>query len=161
MATNQDIISAVKDVVAGVSNIGTTHAYERWNANWSDYLDQFKATISGTVQVRGWVVTLDGGNPVLGEPYSFGNTLRTYNVQIFGILGLKDSSNTEQTFLNLAEAVMDALDAKKNLSVSGVVDYSVGPCTMRSYQIRQFGSVLCHYCEIILPVQVEKAITYS
>lgn len=161
MATNQDIIAAVKARLDTVANIGTTHAYERWQNNWSDYLNQFKTTIGGVVQIRGWVVTLDAAQPISGEPYSMGNTRRTYRVHIFGVLGLDDSANTEQTFLNLVETVMNDLDGRKNLGVSGAIDYSVGPSSMTRYEIRSFGNVLCHYGEIVLTVEVERAVTYA
>ena len=164
MATNQDVVAALKTVVDGVSNIGQVHAYQRFNADWSTYLNSFKATISGTPQIRGWIVTLEENNPIVGglePPARFGSVARRYNALVIGVQGLKDSSNSEDDFLNLGEAVMDALDAKKNLSVTGVVDYAVGPTTMRVFQIRQFGSVTCHYCEIVCPVDVQKAVTQS
>ena len=163
MSTYSDIITAVKARVDTVTNIGSTHAYQRYNANWAEHLDQFKATIGGTVQLRGWVVTMEQSTPIQGrvEQSRYGAIRRTYNVLIVGLLGLSDSAATETTFLNLVEAVMDALDSRKDLSLTEVEDYGVGPASLRTYDIRQFGSVLCHYCEIVLAVQTEKAVTYA
>lgn len=163
MSTYSDIITAVKARVDTVTNIGSTHGYQRYNADWSAYLSQFRTTIGGVDQIRAWVVTMEDNNPIVGmmENSRYGAINRQYNVLIFGFLGLDDSANTEQTFLNLVEAVMDAVDGRIDLGVTGVTDYSVGPAALRTYQIRQLGSVLSHYCEISLPVIVEKSVSYA
>ena len=163
MSVYSDVISAVKARVDTVTNVGATNAYQRYNANWSDYLDQFKATIGGVVQIRGWIITMDGGQPIVGmvERSRYGAIRRTYNVLVIGIMGLSDSANTETTFLNLMEAVMDAMDGRTDLGLTAVEDYGVGPASLKVYDIRQFGSVLCHYCEIALAVETEKAVSYA
>ena len=163
MSVYSDLITAVKVRVDTVSNVGTTHAYQRYNANWSDHLDQFKATIGGVVQIRGWIVTMDGGQPIVGmmTDSRFGAIRRTYNLVVIGILGLSDSTNTETTFLNLMEEVMNALDGRDDLGVTGAEMYGSGPASLKLYDIRQFGSVLCHYCEISLPVETERAVAYA
>lgn len=164
MATNQDIVSGVATAVGTVTNIGNVHAYQRFNVDWANYLAQFAATISGTKQIRGWIVSLADANPIVGvedAPARFGSLARIYNVRITGIQDLKDSSNTEQTLLNLCETVMDTLDAKTDLSIAAVIDYGVGPCSLTSYEIRQFGSTLCHVGEILCPVLVQKDVIYA
>lgn len=163
MSVYSDIVAAINTRVGTVTNIGSTHAYQRYVADWQNYLNLFRVTISGVEQIRAWVTTMDNPNPVVGgvSEARFGSINRQYNVLIFGFLGLDDSANTEQTFLNLVEAVMDAVDGRIDLSVAGVTDYSVGPASLRTYEIRQFGSVLCHYCEISVPVMTEKALTYA
>lgn len=163
MSVYSDIVAALQVRVQAATDEGTVHAYERWNANWSDYLDQFKSTIGGVDQIRGWVVTMDEQNPIVGGMGSarYGAITRVYNALVFGVMGLKDSSNTETTFLNLVESVLDVLDGRTDLGLAAVVDYSVGPATVRLYQHRMFGSVLCHYCEIAVPVEVTKELTYA
>jgi len=162
MSTYSDLVAAVEAKLDGVSNIGATHAYARWANDWSAYLGQFKQTIGGTVQIRGWVVTLDDTDPIASEPGGFSQTRRTYNLLIYGVLGVDDSANTEATFLDLCEAVLDALEGEIDFSIAGVIDYSVSPPRMRRYdKARAFGSVLCHYCEIGLSVQVTKSLSYA
>ncbi len=161
MSNYSDIIAAVKARLETVTNVGVVHNHNRWNADWSTYLNQFKQTIGGTVQIRGWMVTKEESNPIVGDTYSMGNVRRTYNLLIYGVMGLDDSANTEQTFLNLVEAVMDTLDNRIDLGLAAVVDYGVGPSTLRNYSIRQFGSVLCNYAEIHLSVEVEKAVSFA
>ena len=163
MSAYSDIITAVKARVDTVTNVGTSHAYQRYNANWSDHLDQFKATIGGVVQIRGWIVTMEAAMPIQGtvERSRYGAIRRTYNVLVVGLLGLSDSATTEATFLNLMEAVMDALDGRTDLGLTAVEDYGVGPANLKVYDIRQFGSVICHYCEIALAVETEKAVSYA
>lgn len=161
MATNQDIIAAVKTRLDTIANIGATHAYRRWGNSWSQYLDQFQTTIGGTTQIRGWVVTLSDASPISSEDHAMHKALRTYNVLVYGFLGLDDSANTEQTFLNLVEAIMDDLDARRDFGVGAVVDFSVGYCQFQRYDIRAVGSTLCHYGEILVPVWGVTEITHA
>lgn len=131
---------------------------ERWAADWTTYLDTFKATISGTDQIRAWWVTLEA---IQAVPMSFGNTSRTYVFVARGVLGLDDSESTEGTFLDLCEAVMNAVDGRTTLGVTGVIPFSVGPSQLRQIEHRMFGSVLCHYCEIEIRAEVEVAVAYA
>lgn len=131
---------------------------ERWAADWSTYLDTFKATIGGTDQVRAWWVTLEA---IQAAPMSFGNTSRTYVFVARGVLGLDDSESTEGTFLDLCESVMNAVDGRTDLGSSAVIDYSVGPSQLRQIEHRVFGGVLCHYGEIEIRAEVEVAVTYA
>jgi hypothetical protein len=166
MALRDDILSAVASAIStGVANVGQVHSRQRWAARWEDYLDQFASTISGTKQIRGWVVTLAESSPIAGSPdmegASFGAIVRTYNVKIVGMQALDDSANTESALVTLGESIMDVLDAKKDLGLASVIDYGVGPCTMAAHDHRMFGDVLCNYVEITCSVVCRVAVTYA
>ena len=152
MTTYSDLNAAIVAQLGGVTNIGAVHAYSRYIADWPTFLDQFKETVGGVEQIRGWFVTL--ANPAItNEPSAFRQRTRTYRFLITGILGVKDASATESTFIGLVEAVLDALDDETTLGVSGVVVGGFSP-ECRIVELRQFGSVLCHVAEIGLDVPV-------
>lgn len=159
MSTNQDLIDAVVNRLGLIPNIGQVHGRQRFNADWPTYLRHFSTTINGAKQLRGWMVTMADANPIEGstDEAAFAETVRTYRLLVIGVMDLADEADTEGEFLDLAEAVMDDLDGRSTLDVAGVDVYGVGPCSMRVFQARQFGSVLCHYTEIVAPVQVRKS----
>ena len=159
MSQFSDIAGALSTIVTAVTNVGQVHARRRWDADWSRFLNQFKATISGKVQVRAWMVTREGW---AGEPGdSFGEVQRQHRMLLVGALGVEDASDTETTFQGLIESICDAIDARKDLGLSAVVDYSVGPCSVRTIGVEPVGSVLCHVCEIEIPVTTVQTVAYA
>ena len=159
MSQFSDVATALGTIVGAVTNVGQVHQRRRWNADWSKFLNQFKATISGKVQIRTWMITREGWQAEPGD--AFGEVKRTHQFLIVGALGLEDASDTETTFQALVEAVCDAVDARTDLGLAYVTDYSVGPCTVRTISAEQLGSVLCHVCEILVEVQTEQAVSYT
>ena len=163
MSLNQDIVSAVKARLDGIPSMGTIHARNRYDSNWSTFLDDFASTLFGVKQVRGWVVTLDGTQPIVPSPEPpdrMGAITRVYSVLIVGLEGLTVATNSEQTLLDLAETVMDDLDGRADLGLTAVLDYGQRSL-MRTHDVRMFGSVLCNYVEIVYPVVATKAVSYA
>lgn len=161
MSTYSDIQDALLARLNTVANIGATHAYQRYNADWTNYLSQLTDPASTGKQVRSWMVTMDSRQPISSRPNQFSGNRRTYQPLIVGVMALKDADNTERTFWNLVESVLNALDGRLTLGVAGVPVYGNGPAEVRLYEIRQFGSVLCHYVEITHPVEVDVSVTYA
>lgn len=160
MSTYSDLIEAIKARVDTVPDVGITHAYQRFSYHMPDYLDHFMVSIDGVDQIRGWVVTMAATDPIATEIVAQGALLqRTYNCEIYGVLGLSDESESEVTFFDLAEAILNAIEGRVDLGVTGV--YNVDAVSLRAYQIRPFGNVLCHYCEIIVPVHVDVEVSYA
>lgn len=159
MSQFSDIAAAMGVIVAGVTNAGQVHQRRRWDADWSRFLNQFKATIGGKVQIRTWMVTREGWQAESGD--AFGEVKRTQRFLIVGALGMEDASDTETTFQALIESVCDAIDARKDLGLSYVTDYSVGPCSVRTIAAEALGSVLCHVCEIEVPIETVQTVSYA
>jgi hypothetical protein len=132
-----------------VANVGQTHNRERYTSNWSDFLAMMTATIGGQKQVRGWWVSRDG---FTDEPSDFGNINRVHQFVVRGVQSLNDGDNTETTFQNLVEEVAAAVANDDALAVAAVGEWDVGPARV-TMDTRMFGSVLCHYAEIQVPVQ--------
>lgn len=49
---------------------------------------------------------------------------------------------------------MAAFDTQTAFSIPGVIVRAIGPCSLRSFRVEQFGSVLCHCVEIEVNVDV-------
>jgi len=139
--------AAVKAAVNGVTNIGQVYDRQPWAAEMSAYLDLFKTRISSTDQIRGWSITHEGAD---ASQLAIKKLVRrVYTYRIRGYLGLDDSAETEKTFAALVESVMNALDDDTTLHASGAhVAYS----NLESFGHIVFGSVLCHYVEIVQQV---------
>lgn len=150
MSSEPTIRASIKSAMQGVSNIGLVYDYLRFAAEWDTFLDLFKTTISGTPQIRGWMITCNGFNPGQARE-TYGNSgflNRDYQYKIFGYMGLDDSAATEKTFFALAEAVIDALDTH----LTGGLDNMP---TLSTFEPRTFGGLVCHFAEITLIVNQE------
>lgn len=153
------ITTYVKTQLETVADIGAVHAYERLAANWDEFLSRYRTTVGGTAQVRGWFITREAVRPLGTAP--FGSVHRQHVIVVRGVLGVDDSANTETIFQELIDLVLDKLDAIKDAGAASVIDYSFGDSEARIIEPRVYGGVLCHYCEISLPVERVKALTYA
>lgn len=109
----------------------------------------------GTRVVRGWTLTRESAVAVSdteeGEiDYTFH---RQYTLVLRGYYLLDNSQHSELTFQDDIEAVLDALDAAPTLGSN--CDDS-GPPTVRRVDHRFYGNILCHACEIVLPVTMRR-----
>ncbi len=160
MSTYSDLRDALVARINTVANIGLVHNRERYSSNWTDYLAQFASTISSQKQVRGWWVTWDGIPAAWEDGSAFGRIAEQYVFTVRGVQGMDDSANTEGTFGDLIEAVKAAIRNQASLSVAGVESYSI-IVTVPTLELRQFGSVLCHYAELRVVLTVIQAISYA
>ena len=150
MTTLTGLTSALVSQVDAVSGVDNVFGYTRFVADWTNYLNLFKRSSSG--DINGWWVTL--ANPSITTAADvFGANEWTYHFLITGIMGVKDSANTEATILGQAEAILATLHNETTLGVSGVTVGDLFP-QLRIVEHRSFGSVLAHYCEITLDVKV-------
>jgi hypothetical protein len=144
--------ASIISVLEGVTDVGEVHGRERFTADPAKFLDLFKTLIGSTTQIRAWLILRERADPI--EDTAFGEVRRRHLFVLQGLLGFQDSTDTYGTLQTLVDTVMAAFDAQTTLSASGVIVRSVGPCTLRAFENVQFGSTLCHRCEIELPVDV-------
>lgn len=150
MSTMTDLNAAIRTQIDAVSGVENVYGYARFVADWSPYLGLFKST---TGDIRGWMVTL--ANPAITTvPDTFGTREWTYHFLISGALQIKDSINTEETFLTQAESILTALCDETTFGVAGVQVRGFDPQLRRVWH-DQLGSVHCHLCEITLDVPVQ------
>ena len=147
--------AAIKTIVDGVGNEGLVYDYERWQSTWQAYLTLFKTTIDSTDQIRAWTISCASFTQERIEFRTEGKAgiLRTYQYIIRGYLGLDDSAATEKTAIALAEDVVEALDDADTIRPPTAGFYDAQPAQLRTFELRMFGDVLCHYIEIGIIIQ--------
>ena len=148
---------AFRDAIAGViqaeaPNSGNVHHYERNLFDWNKYLAEFVSTIQGKRQTRGWWVTrerrIHDNDSARDSGAAFGQYNAEHQFVVRGILGVQDAADTDAVFGDLCD---DVIEAMESMAITGA--WNIGPCVLRVQEPRQFGSVLCHYAEILVPVQ--------
>ena len=151
------IRTAVYNAVNGVTDAGKVYDRERFSASWDTFLSQFKTTISGTDQIRGWTVSFAGyASPpeklFAGPPGAQSFVIaRPYVFKVMGYMGLNDADATEKTFATLAEAVVAALDADSTLHDDSTY-LETSPASIDLFGTLLLGSVLCNHAEITIIV---------
>jgi hypothetical protein len=145
-----DILADVKSNLDAVTDIGQTHDYSRWTADWNAFINLFKALIAGKSQIRGWEITR-----VAAPEKHQGAYLRFHKFEINGYMGLNDADATDKTFQALIDNVCERLRTAKDGSAwfygdGGVSDDA--PAQALVIDERTFGGVLCHHATISLTV---------
>ena len=120
-------------VVNGVSNVGQVHDYERWANDWTTFLDRFKTTSSGSSVIRGWTIGCAG--------WTQDHSMRTYMYKVRGYFGMDDSAASEKTAIAVVDAVCQALNTADDFDDNELAE-------LTTFELRMFGSVLCHCAEI-------------
>jgi hypothetical protein len=136
--------SKIKALIESVPDTGIVHQYERWTADWGKFITLFKAT-SG--EILGWEISRSAA------PGIYLNTVEeqiNHRYLIRGYMGLQDATETELSFNEKIEAIRDAF--RSDMTLGGMNELPVG-FDCRLIEPRSFGSVLCHYAEIIIEVQ--------
>ncbi len=156
--TQATIRTAIYNVVNATTNAGQVYDYARFSASWDDFLDQFKTTIGGTPQIRGWQVSYAGfAEPPIKQyvgPATAGKnslTARAHMFKVFGYMSLDDSASSEKTFAALAETVVNDLDDDATLHDDSTY-LECSPASIDFYGTIVLGSVLCNYAEISITV---------
>jgi len=141
------IRAQIYSILGGVTNIGKVYDYERWADDWEAFINLFKTMISSKAQIRGWEIRRRAAPSVYD---SNAEEVITHQYILKGYLAVEDASSTEKTFNNLIEAIRTAF--RFNFTLSGLCEMA-GPISAEIIEERMFGSVLCHYCELSLPVK--------
>lgn len=158
MSTYTDLRDGTVGRVQLVADVGLVYARPRFAGDWSTYLNMFKTEIQGISQIRAWTISRDELNV---EPDRYSADMETYQFVVRGFMSFDDERDTDGLFNDLIDEVVHSLNGRKDLDSSAVVDYAVGPASLRVNELRAFGSVLCHYCEIPYPIEVQRVVTYA
>lgn len=156
-----DIRSRIVTIIEGAADdVGIVHNRDRWANNWTDLLKLFEHEMSdGTGnRVLGWMISRRTVEPDQegADGSRFGAVHRLYTFQIRGVMGFNDEDDTEGKFNALVDAVIDALDNNINMTgaAAETVPQGAGFTSVGTIELRLFGSVVCHYVEIIFPCVV-------
>ena len=152
----KNILQTIRDKVTEVDQVGSVHLYERWAPNFEEYLNYFKCKVDVDGKerdvIRGWIVTRTAMAQEWRGVGPGGARTKAHVVVIKGFYSMRDMKRTEAEFQELIEDVIDALSASKTLAGNWIE-----PPQVRAIQIREFGGVLCHYCEIEVVVKEQKS----
>lgn len=142
------LISAqIKVILLTVSGVGTlVYEYERWAANWKDYLDLFK---TGS-KIKGWTITRTK-TPETSKTPSTNTRIHTFIIR--GYYSLDDSEATEVTFQDLVESIATAFRTEPTINGTA---FDSSPLQVDSVAGIMFGDVLCHFCQLRLDVEEEE-----
>lgn len=132
------------ETLSAVPNVGKVHDYERWAVDWGKFIEFFKHTAAGRIQ--GWEICRTG---MPSEKISNIEESRTHHFVVKGYMAVNDAQATEKTFNGIIEAICD--EFKGNHTLDGTC-LDAGPVSAEVIDTRSFGSVLCHYAELKIPV---------
>lgn len=148
------IRAQIKSILSGVTGISNVYDYQRWTDKWDIFRDLFKDMND---KIHGWDISRRSTFEVLISPSEY---QRVYEYLLRGFYGLKDEDATEITFQALIEAICDEFRSNYNLNATcETTSPDMGPMAGRSgiqvnlVEVRKFGPVLGHYCELGLGAQ--------
>ncbi len=145
----------IKTILSGVSGVGVVHDYDRLAMDYSKMLALFQ---DANGRINGWTITRDETPErwITNVDYE-----RVFEMVIRGHMGLQDGEATEIIFQDIVESVCAAFRGNDTLNGScETINPEFGKLAGRSgiqvvtIEPRQFGSVLCHYCELRLAAQI-------
>jgi hypothetical protein len=137
------IRTKIEEMLEEISDIGKVHDYDRWAKDWSAFINLFK---DGKA-IKGWEITRRAAP---AQYDSNAEEMTTHHYLIRGYRSLDDSAGSEKIF----NAAIEEIRAKFrfDFTLGGICEHA-GPVGVETVEVRTFGSVLCHYCELVLPVE--------
>jgi len=138
-----EIRAAIKSVLESVPEVGAVYDYLRWTSDPST----FEALFAARGQVKFWTISRSSVEDA--QRYTE-QVDEVHTVVLRGYLSLDDAAASEKAFQDLVDSVRAAL--RENYTLSGTA-WNSGPEIHTTIEHRQFGEVLCHYCEITFAVR--------
>lgn len=146
MPTLAEIRDAIHAKLANITNVGQVHKYERYTKRIADFVTLYQ---DASGEIRGWNIRRTAKavtTPGLGR-YVITNTWR-----ISGYVAIADEAQSELSFDDLIESIMEAF--KTDESLGGVVD-TIVIGDIAGMQLEESGPVkiseiLCHSCRLSL-----------
>lgn len=150
-----NILLKLQDLVEPAVGGAKVHLYQRHVGDWKAMLESFKlTTVTGpvdapvtTISFHGWTISREA----VSETWLTNAELVTdHTFKIRGVMGVKDSAATEQTFNAIIEAVRVLFRA--SFSLDGTCEFHE-PLQFPVINYRTFAGVLCHYAEGTISVR--------
>lgn len=143
----ETFLSSIKATMGEISNIGKVHDYQRLFLDLPAMFAQFKTTVGGVEQIRGWCITREATKAKTQQAKK--GIMRSYEFVIRGYMAIDDSTATEKEFQVLVENILDTFDATPDLFGTA---WDLAPAELEILETHRFGSVLCHFARIRLRV---------
>ena len=126
------------------ATLGMVHKYERWSNDWNKFLALFKDPVTG--RIFGWEIRRAS---MPAEKLSNMEQQNTHIYQIKGYLAVQDSEQTELMFNLKIEELRGLFKGNHTLDDTCL---DAGAISVDVIDERMFGTVLCHYAELRMPV---------
>ena len=140
------ILDRIQDLIEPVVGGATVHLYQRHVGDWKQMIETFKVGTAPNVTIHGWMISR---SDVEEEWLTNMETISDHTIVIRGVMGVKDSAVTEDTFNDYIEAIRTSF--RSNLDLGGACEYHKPLKFKISY--RNFSGILCHYAEGTLIVR--------
>jgi len=156
VSTQDDVRGAIVTLVKGVTNTGKVYDHYKYSSDWNLFLDQFAFVdaLGRKHPVWGWWLSIP--SVVSGHFSTFDEPTDTYTWPLRAVGGVADKWGAEVDFENMIYGVRNALKFSLTLGLGSdrIVPGSI-VCDIPTADMRQFGSVLCHYAELTLRTEVQ------
>jgi hypothetical protein len=152
----------IKTILNSISNIGSVLDWKKSSIDPEIFSQNYLSIdATNTQEIRAWAITRTGveidygprGGGV-GTRYAKLNT-----IVIFGLMSVDDDRSTWDTFQNLLDSVLDALNPEITLNNS--IFCMAEPFQLRLVEQREVGGRILHYCEIEGKTLEQKLANYS
>lgn len=146
-ASNYSAIMSALAALLTAAGCVNVHAYQRLAQDWATFLARFKDVSTTPDCARGWTISRKSSAETRST--SLQNE-RIHTLTIRGIRSLDDSVASEVQFQAEIETVCNKLRETYNLTATCEL---ADPPQVVIVDVRNFGGVLCHYCEIEIKAQ--------
>lgn len=141
-----EVLLKVKTKLESVSGIGQVYDYERHAKTWEKWLSLFKI---GDI-LHTYTITRESCPE---EAMVSRTNKRIHNMVIRMYYALDDVAESEKTAQNLVDLICAEFRSSPDFETDVI---QAGPPSLRVFEPRMFGEVLCHYAEIVIPTEEEE-----
>lgn len=138
------IRTEIYNILSGIADNGKVYDYERNAVDMSAFINFFKDEHG---RILGWEI---GRKAAPARYDDNAEEATTHQFYIRGYMGLQDAAATEKLFNAKVEGIRERF--RFNFNLNNACELA-GPVSVEVIDVRMFGSVLCHYCELSLPAQ--------
>ena len=141
------ILAQLKILLDAVTGIGTT--FDCFQLVHDE--QTLKETFVSSGKLHAWLITR-AQTP--GENQTAKHTLRNHSFDVYGYYSLEDTTESEKTFQQLCDIVMNKFDEVENIALMDNV-YIIAPSQLISFEHVMFCDVLCHRAIIRITAEEE------
>lgn len=141
------ILPEIKSVLNGVSGVANVNDYLRYS---SDITTMKSLFISGGI-FHVWFITRTSAPTTANID---NQVFRQHQFELLGFYELNDANESEKTFQQLADTIMDTFDLKANLTLGDTCDQLQAAQLLEFSQV-EFSGVLCHHARILIAADEE------
>ena len=144
--------AVIKATIETVANRGNVYDYDPFpDGDWAEFVQKFAVTIGGSEVIRAWTIKNTHRDTV---PLTISANSEVQRVHLTWLarffVGHSEADNSDVTFRDLLEAVVETLNANRSLGhVEGAYDHDPADYDLpNNGALLSLGDVVCHYAEV-------------